>query len=89
MSTQDDHLERVVDKIAPAILTFYAHKLALGELQFHMEELQRYVAVRYPSAPDSPSRVMRDLRQRKQLDYKVLNRRASLYEIRPLQGVTP
>lgn len=81
MSTHGKHLARVSSKIAPTILLFYHQKIQQARLQFHMEELLRFVAVRFPTAPDSPSRVMRDLRQHKYLAYKVVNRRASLYEI--------
>ena len=39
-------------------------------------------AVRQGSgAPDSPSRILRDLRQRGLLDYTVTNRRASAYRV--------
>jgi hypothetical protein len=82
VSAQAENLERLSTKIAPAILDFYRAKYdAAVPVRFHMEELQRYIRERFPTAPDSPSRVMRDLRQRKLLDYKVISRRASLYEI--------
>lgn len=79
MSEQEENLGRVSTKIGPAILDFYRDKVS-GH-RFHMEELQLYIRERFPTAPDSPSRVMRDLRQRSLINYKVISRRDSLYEI--------
>jgi hypothetical protein len=46
-----------------------------------MAELMHFVARHEPVAPASTDRILRDLRARGLLDYRVTNRRLSLYEI--------
>jgi hypothetical protein len=68
---------RVYSKIAPLIMAFYR---ANSGRTFHAEELQRYVLAYAPdTAPASPDRILRLLREQGKLDYVVLDRRASLY----------
>ncbi|WP_316205751.1 hypothetical protein [Bradyrhizobium sp. SZCCHNS1012] len=76
---QSLELARVSAQIAGTILEF---RSALHPLRsFHSEDLRRFVIERVPEiAPDSPSRILRDLRKKKLLDYKIIDRRASLYE---------
>ena len=72
--------KRVYSRIAPIILSFYQE---YAGQTFHMEELRRYVISRAPEiAPDSPSRILRELRLGHRLHYVVLNRRQSLYQFR-------
>ncbi len=78
-SIQQANLSRVRSVIAPLILEFCKSR-GVGT-QFHMEELTRFVRSAFPSAPDSAGRILRDLRQEGELNYKVVNRRQSLYEI--------
>jgi hypothetical protein len=69
--------ERVYGRIAPLILEFWGNK---GGREFHVEELRQYVLTRVPLiAPDSPGRILRELRLQGALDYIVTNRRQSLY----------
>jgi len=78
----DDEQERgrVYSRIAPIIVEF-SRKYA-GQ-KFHMEQLRRYVTEQDPGvAPDSPGRILRELRLMNRLDYVVLDRRASLYQFR-------
>jgi len=82
MYNNDDPYERarVHSKIAPLIMHF--HERMAGR-SFHAETLRRYVMshdVRI--APDSPGRILRELRLNGRLDYVVLNRRQSLYQFR-------
>jgi len=73
---------RVFGKLAPIIMQ-YAERNA-GRT-FHVEQLRRYVERAYPGvgvAPDSPGRILRELRLLGKLDYVVLNRRDSLYQFR-------
>ncbi|MET0653678.1 MAG: hypothetical protein ABWY63_14300 [Hyphomicrobiaceae bacterium] len=71
---------RVFTRIAPVILTFRAER---GFNTFHAEELRDYVIERLPDiAPDSPGRILRELRLLGRLDYVVINRRQSLYQFR-------
>ena len=81
-SEQDKHLARVRSRIASAILTFL--ELRGAGATFHMQELTDYVADAVQAAPDSPGRILRALRREGQCDYKVENRRASLYRITAL-----
>ena len=82
MKEQQKHLERVSAKIAPVILEFCSWLLERGLTTFHMEHLRKFVIKRVPEiAPDSPSRILRDLRLRGRLDYKIVSRKDSLYEI--------
>lgn len=78
MSEQTDNLERVLTRIAAAIIEFF------GRTQdtFFAEEMREYVERTVGRiAPGSPDRVMRDLRQRGLIDYEVLSRAASKYRI--------
>jgi hypothetical protein len=69
--------KRVFAKIAATILEF--HDIHPGA-EFHVEELRRFVLGRVQGiAPDSPGRILRELRLRGVLDYIIVNRRQSLY----------
>jgi len=68
--------ERVFSRIAPIIMDFRETCE-----KFHAEELRDYVIERCPEiAPDSPGRILRELRLRGKLNYRVINRRQSLYQ---------
>lgn len=72
-----DERERVYQRIAPIILGFHATN---SDRDFHIEELRRFVRDQVPEiAPDSPGRILRELRLQGRLDYTVVNRRQSLY----------
>lgn len=80
VSEQAAHLERVSDRIAGHVFAF-VKKIGV-QRQFHMADLVRHVVSAMhpePIAPDSPSRILRALRRRGVLGYKVLSRRESLY----------
>lgn len=79
---QGEHLERVSARIGRHILTFCQARIASGQLDFRMDELRAYVQAQAGVAPDSPSRILRDLRQQGLLRYEVVNRRASHYRLR-------
>ncbi len=71
---------RVYSRIARLIMDFAEDHA--GE-RFHVEELRRYVEDRMPDvAPDSPGRILRELRLEGRIDYVVINRRQSLYQFR-------
>lgn len=72
------HLERVSSRIRPAILWFCAHTGV-----FHMEELRQFVAKATENhiAPGSPDRILRQLRKEGLIDYRLLSRQKSLYQI--------
>jgi len=90
MATQDafdfdeqrEHLERVSSRIARAIIQFCRE-----HRQFHADELRKHVLREAGiTAPGSADRILRDLRQRKLIDYKVVNRHESLYETLWIKG---
>lgn len=60
-----------------------------GPRHFHNQDLLVYVRTHIGEAiaPDSPGRILRELRQRRQLNYRVVNRRASQYEFLPLDPI--
>lgn len=77
------HLARVSSKIGDAILAF-----CRGRTQFHMQELVDGVQDDGAAiAPDSASRILRDLRAKGVLNYRVLSRRNSHYELLPLTPI--
>lgn len=80
--------DRVYGCIAPLILQFYRDNAGR---RFHVEQLRCYVRELHPDiAPDSPGRILRELRLEGRLDYVVLNRSQSLYQFMPMfTFVTP
>lgn len=82
MDEQAENLERVSLKIARHVLQFCADCLAQETVRFHASDLCKFVIDQMPNiAPDSPSRILRDLRRKQQIDYKVISRKDSLYEV--------
>lgn len=82
MSEQDENLERVSHRIRPAIWQFYQSKKLKGQPRFFAAELRDFVVrmVGHALAPASPDRVLRDLRRKHVLDYRVVSRSQSIYE---------
>jgi len=77
--------KRVATRIAPSIRRFFVHH-GSGK-KFHAEELRGWVHRETGIlAPASADRILRDLRQKSMLNYKILSRRESLYEITATQG---
>jgi hypothetical protein len=81
MPKQDEELSRVTSAIGRAILEF-----ARVNRTFHAEDLRRAVSNVSVTAPASADRVLRDLRQRGLISYRVVSRTESLYEV---ESVTP
>ncbi len=78
-AAQRRHLRRVSSALATPILAFCAARLASGDATFHMADLVQ--AVGASASPDSPSRILRDLRQKGAVNYEVVSRRESLYRL--------
>ena len=80
----DPELGRVSERIGAAIVEFArAH---LGQ-QFHADELRAFVRERVGEvAPDSASRILRDLRQQQVIGYELVSRPKSLYRITAVAG---
>lgn len=77
---QQEHLERVSDRIAGSIIGFFATR-AVGS-EFHVDALRIHVAGECGIvAPDSPGRIMRAMRKRGAINYRVINRAQSRYRI--------
>jgi hypothetical protein len=74
---QASHLTRVTSKTSAAIAEFFA-KLDVGAT-FHAQELRDHVAAQVLTAPASPDRVMRKMRQVGEINYELVDRRGSLY----------
>lgn len=78
----DKELKRVTGRIEGAIVEFAG---LTRHRAWHADDLRRHVAsVVGPVSPASPDRVLRQLRQTRLLDYRVINRAQSLYEWVPL-----
>lgn len=76
----DSEAQRVAQRIGPAILDFVAR-----HDQFTAAELRAYVGrVVGDTAPASADRILRLMRQRGELDYRVVSRRQSLYKVLPV-----
>lgn len=71
---------RVAERIGGYVVEFFADRGDGSE--FHADDLRQYVIAREPkTAPGSPDRIMRLLRQAGRIQYAVVNRRKSLYRI--------
>lgn len=81
---QQENITRVSEVVGPLVLEFYRLTLGTGH-PWHMEELTAYVSERTSIAPDSAGRILRALRQRGMLSYRVLSRSESLYESLPMR----
>jgi hypothetical protein len=74
---QAENLERVRSRIGRAIVAFCRERK-----RFHADELRAAVAEATGiAAPASADRILRDLRQRGVINYRVINRHESLYEV--------
>ena len=82
-TVQTEERVRVTSVIGMTVLRFLRVRLASGHVEFHADELRKFVAehVLLPNAPGSADRILRDLRQAGRCHYEVVNRRASLYRV--------
>ena len=82
MTTDRQERERVRSRIGSLIMEFFYIATV-----FHMEDLRRFVNgnLDVHIAPDSPGRILRQLRQQHLLNYKVVSRRRSLYQVLPVK----
>ena len=79
---QAEQLERVTDRISSHVLAFVA-RVGAGNT-FHAADLVEHVTAATGDeavAPDSPSRILRALRRKRTIDYKVESRSSSLYRV--------
>lgn len=81
----DPDLERVSVRIGRAIVGFC--RARLGQT-FSADQLRQHVrTVVGEVAPDSPSRILRDLRQQGVVGYELISRRDSLYRVTEVPDV--
>ena len=84
MSTHEENLERVSKRIGHLVAAFLRKRLESGKPDFFMRELVTFVQKSdFAVAPDSASRILRDLRQRSVVNYELLSRSASHYRALP------
>jgi hypothetical protein len=86
--TQEKQIRRVAGRIRVAIEGFVHRRANSPEPTFTMVELHEHVAgeVTWGVAPGSTDRILRLLRRDGHLNYRVLDRQASLYEALPVPG---
>ena len=86
----NEQLQRVGLNLNQAIIAFWKQKLYSMQdtnLRFTATELRQYVQRHnFGTAPSSAARVMRNLRQDGQINYVVVNRARSLYQVIPVEG---
>lgn len=81
-TTQEKEIERVSSRIAESILSFARARLQMKRPEFFAEELRTWIRQSVGEvAPDSPGRILRQLRQQKRLAYEVVNRAESKYRL--------
>jgi hypothetical protein len=85
MSDQEEQLERVSARIEPLVREFVEVKYE-GQQRFHIGELIDFVLKATQSAPTSPDRMLRKLRKDGFCNYRVVDRRKSIYEITALSA---
>jgi hypothetical protein len=81
VSEQTENLERVSARIGGSIVSFCRRRIDNGDRTFHMIDLTEWVSSIHPIAPDSAGRILRDLRQRGKVRYRLLSRSQSWYEV--------
>lgn len=87
MGEQQKNLDRVCANIGHRVLAFWELGLRTGNVDFCMQDLVDYVRQAFPPssvAPDSASRILRQLWLAGLLDYTVVSRSRSLYRLLPL-----
>jgi hypothetical protein len=77
MNQQTTNLARVTAAIGKDVLAFCWFQGVNGT--FHADELHKYVGDKV--APASADRILRNLRQKGYIDYIILDRRASFYQL--------
>lgn len=90
LEQQASNLRRVKSKIGPVVMEFARGRFNNGGRRFHMTELVDYVTADAPDriAPDSASRILRSLKQCGAIDYVLVSRSQSLYELTHVDNFT-
>lgn len=84
---QDEQLRRVVSGIGVHVLAFLRTRLlSESDRVFHLTALNTYVAEHAKCAPDSPRRVMGELKKQGWCVVELLSRSDSLYRVHSVEG---
>lgn len=81
MDEQKQSLKHVRGRLADTVLSFCKHRLKKHLGKFRMVDLETYVRSRIDCAPDSPSRILRQLNKSGALSYYCSNRAMSEYVV--------
>jgi hypothetical protein len=81
MDAQKREIKRTQSRIAHTIMDFCEHRLKKHLGNFRMVDLETYVRSRVDCAPDSPSRILRQLNRSGALSYYCSNRAMSTYNV--------
>lgn len=80
VSDNSEHLARVASSIGETVIAFVRGIGAGG--RFYASALRDYVTDRHPCiAPESPGRILRELKRRGDVHYELVSRAESLYEV--------
>lgn len=85
VASENGELVRVRGKIGTAVLAFLKGRIKDGNRTFYINELQKFVegfVLSGAIAPASPDRVLRNLRQRGEVDYELLDRSNAEYRVK-------
>lgn len=78
----NEDLQRVKKKLDQHVLDFLAQRIATNERAFHSRHLLKYLTkVKAYYAPESPARILRELRKSGKVRYTLLSRSDSLYRV--------
>lgn len=84
--TENQDIKRVGLNLNQVIVEFWKQKLNSVSARFTATELRQYVQKHnFGTAPASADRILRNLRAAKKVNYAVVNRSKSLYEMIPLE----
>lgn len=75
------NLDRVRQSIGETVLAFIRAVSLTFSQEFTASELRAYVGRVHGSAPASPDRILRDLRQRGLIGYECVSRKESRYRV--------
>ena len=82
--SQTEELSRVQANIGELVERFVLDRWQTGRPRFYIQDLHDYIAARTQIAPASPDRILRQLRLEGKIDYTVVSRSESCYEITAL-----
>jgi hypothetical protein len=79
-------IEGATNVVSDAVLRFFERRTEEGRRTFYADDLRRFVAMRATVAQGTPDRILRSLRKAGKLNYSLINRAKSLYQIEGVVG---